>query len=226
MDATHVVFLSFSSVFFLFSVVNTILSFFNLTYPLNSPILLFVALYAILFSLFNSSYFNSNIKLVGLFIIPFFITPLVLLAIYYDVDLTGLNNGLSLVALAVSILFLTFRTFEEAVEREMNDRNIEEIEYLKNQINRQEVSHKEVKDLLMGEWKIAVEEIRKVNADNIRLERELDDSKGDITAIATQHQYEKTDMVEEFELHMYQNQQEIEKLEREIEELKKQKEDA
>ena len=230
MDATHVVFLSFSAGFFVLSVVNTVLSVFNLTYPLNNPILLFVALYAILFSFVNSSYFSSKFKFAGLFSLPFLVSLLVFLAIHYHVDLNGLNNGLSLIALSISIFLLPFRTFEEAVEREMNDRNIREIAYLKNEIDRINISHKEHTDVLMNEWKDAVEHVRNITDEYVeltskylRLERELDESKSDIKMIGTQHEYEKTDMVEEFELNMYQNQQEIEKLEREIEELKKQK---
>lgn len=233
MDTTHVVFLSLSTSFFLFSIVNTVLSIFNLSYAINNKILLCFALYAVLFSFFTSSYVNPKVKSIGLFTLPLSTAVLVFLAVHFKVDLNGLNNGLSLIALSISISLLPFRTLQESTENEMKEKMTEQISYLKGQIARLNDTNKKDRDELMKNWKDAVnqlgatvEDYKKSNSEVIRLRRELEETNRNFSDFAMQCEYEKKDIVEEHELYLYENGLHIEELERQIEELKKQKEDT
>lgn len=233
MDTTYIVFLSLSGTFFLFSIGNTVLSIFNLSYAINNTILLCFALYAILFSLLTSSYVNPKVRSVGLFTLPLSITFLVSLATYFDVDLNGLNNGLSLIALSISIFLLPFRTSEEAVKRERNEKNIEEIADLKGEITRLQNEFKNERESLMETWKRTIDQLedsvddyRKLVSEKVLLQQELEKTKQDMSDLSVHHEYEKKDIIDEYELNLYDSGHYIEKLERQIDELKKQKEDA
>lgn len=233
MDITHIVFLSLSSSFFLFSIINTGLSIFNLSYAINNKLLLCFALYAILFSFFSSSYVNSKVKSIGLFTLPLSTGVLVLLAVHFKVDLNGLNNGLSLIALSISISLLPFRTLQESTEKKMKGKMIEEISYLKGQIARLNDTNKRDRDELMKNWKgtvdqlgATVEDYTKLSSETTQLRRELEEMTRNFSDFALQCEYEKKDMIEEHELYLYENGRHIEELERQIEEFKKQKEDA
>lgn len=233
MDTTHIVFLSLSGSFFLFSIGNTVLSIFNLSYAINNKILLCFALYAILFSLFTSSYVSPKVKSIGLFTLPLSISILFFLAVFFDVDLNGLNNGLSLIALSISIFLLPFRTLEEAVEKEMNEKNIEEIAYLKSEITRLQNEIKDDRETSKESWnktnnqlESSLADYRKLVSEKALLQQELQVAEWDLSTLAGQYEYEKNDMIEEHERTLYYYEQHVEELERQIDELKKQKEDA
>jgi hypothetical protein len=233
MDTTHIVFLSLSGSFFLFSIINTVLSIFNSSYEINNKVLLSFALYAILFSLFTSSYVSPKVKSIGLFTLPFSISLLVFLAIHFNVDLNGLNNGLSLIALSISISLLPFRTMEEVAEKEMKGKMFEEIAYLKGEITRQNHSHKADKDELMKNWRgtldqleITLDDYRKLSSEMNLVTKELEKTKLEFSQYADHCELEKREMMDRYELESYYDSQHVEKLQQEIYELKKQKEDA
>lgn len=233
MDTTHIVFLSLSGSFFLFSIINTLLSIFNLSYEINNKVLLCFALYAILFSLFTSSYVSPKVKSIGLFTLPLSIGLLVFLAIHFNVDLNGLNNGLSLIALSISISLLPFRTMEEVAEKEMKGKMIEEIAYLKEEIARKNDSHQADKDELMKNWRgtldqleITLDDYRKLSSEMNLVKNELEKTKLEFSQYADHCEFEKQEMMDRHSLESYYDAQHIEKLEQQIHELKKQKEDA
>lgn len=234
MDTTHIVFLSLSGSFFLFSIINTLLSIFNLSYEINNKVLLCFALYAILFSFFTSSYVSPKVKSIGLFTLPLSISLLVFLAIHFNVDLNGLNNGLSLIALSISISLLPFRTMEEVAEKEMKAKMIEEIAYLKEEIARKDDIYKSDKGELLKNWRSTLDQLettfddyRELSSEMIRVKNELEKTKVQFSQYVDQCEVEKHEMMERYELESFYDHQHAERLEQEIKELKEQKkEDA
>lgn len=243
-DVTHIVFLSFIVPLLLFSLFNTSLSILNESYKINDRLLLFASLYAISFSLFTSSYVKGKIKTVGLFILPVLVFFLVLLAIKYKVDLNGLNNSLSLIALSISIIILPFRTLQEVVDKELNIKNIKEISDLKKQIEQMQNSEKEqakirykhIKEIIDNahqDRNYEAKEKLKVIEQNLELIREVDllnvrleEAHKNMRDLDRHFNYEKNEMQNEYENAADHDAIEIENLKKKIIELKEQKEDA
>lgn len=130
MDITHIVFLSFIIFFFGFSLLNTFLSIYGSSFKINDRVLLFIALYAISFSFFTSAYVKKSLQKTMLLILPALVWALVLTAVYFKINLNELNNNLSLIALSISIFLLPFRTFQQAVENEIREENVNQISRL------------------------------------------------------------------------------------------------
>lgn len=237
-DITHIVFLSFIVPLLLFSIVNTWLSIFNQSYAINDRLLLGASLYAIIFSLLTSSYVKGKFKVIGLFILPVLVYYLALLAAEHKVDLDGVNNGLSLIALSISIMILPFRTRQEEIEKEMNLKNIEEISDLKKQIEeihnsnkeqriKSNAQFKEIIDNAQADHKFEREEKRKVIEQNKKLNEEIGSLKEKLHAIEINmmdldrhFKYEKNQMEYEFGVTSGNDAMEIERLKEEISKLK------
>lgn len=234
MDITHVVFLSFIILFFAFSLLNTVLSFYGSSFKIDDRILLFIALYAISFSFFTSAYVKKSIQKSMLFILPFLVLALVFTASFLKINLNELNNNLSLIALSISIFLLPFRTFQQKVENEFREENITEISRLKEEreilMKDLQERFEEVKNITESrnnDTRKSMDEKHSLNLEIDKLKRELEETHNAMNDLDRYFNYEKSQIEREHEyrsmedtMHIVKLEENIKELESEISELK------
>ncbi|MGE6556185.1 hypothetical protein [Exiguobacterium artemiae] len=226
MDVTHIVFLSFIILFFAFSLLNTVLSFYGSSFKIDDRILLFIALYAISFSFFTSAYVKKSIQKSMLFILPFLVLALVFVASSLKINLNELNNNLSLIALSISIFLLPFRTFQQKVENEFREENITEISQLKeereNLMNDLQERFEEVKnitELRNNDIRKSMDEKHNLNLEIDKLKRDLEETYNTMNELDRHFNYEKSQIERDYDHRAMEDGMYIAKLEEKIKEL-------
>lgn len=227
MDITHIVFLSFIIFFFGFSLLNTFLSIYGSSFKINDRVLLFIALYAISFSFFTSAYVKKSLQKTMLLILPALVWALVLTAVYFKINLNELNNNLSLIALSISIFLLPFRTFQQAVENEIREENVNQIsrlnqerENLRDDLQKSFQEVKDITDSRNNEIRQSTDEKHKLNLQIDKLKRDSEEVYNTMNELSRYYEYEKSQMEREHDQLSSEDSRRIIELEENIKELK------